>query len=534
MAKSFFMNEDNFSEMCGCICSQLSQLKIKDKDIFRTQLLLEEIFLRMVNKGHAEQVNVQITKSLFGKVQLRLSSEGASYNPLVEVSDWQDNDEDENYFCMMILNAHRDNLNWRRKQNLNVVTITVPGKFSNENFVTAACVVGGIVCGVLMKEFLSPETISFVKETLIVPTQTMFLNALNLLIAPVIFLSIVGGITGISTDSGTGKISLKLMCRSLSLMTISVLCSYGVASIFFGTDATQIGTAQVTENKEPNFSPVQFIVDIIPGNLVSPVLDDKVLQILFVAMFFGVALNSLDEKVTNLKDLLNDMNNVFFKMLSLLMFFMPPIVFLAMVHLALDTAAETVMLISKLLVGELIVAALVIAVCPIFVRHVGKISPKPFLKKVPKLMPKAFATASSSAVMPNMMELCTDKLGISPKISSFAVPLNVTFNTAGSLICIITSSFMFLKMYGVELDLYDLVLIAFLAMMFSFGAPDFISITTITGHFGVPMEIATLVFCIDALSDRLGTCVNVLSNMTATLTLARTENLVDEKIYFGN
>lgn len=136
--------------------------------------------------------------------------------------------------------------------------------------------------------------------------------------------------------------------------------------------------------------------------------------------------------------------------------------------------------------------------------------------------------------MPNMMELCTDKLGIAPKISSFSVPLNVTFNTANSLICIITTSFMFLKMYDVELSLHDFALIAFLAMMFSFGAPDFISITTITAHFGVPMEIATLVFYIDALSDRLGTCVNVLSNMTLTLTLARTENLVDEKIYFGN
>ena len=216
------------------------------------------------------------------------------------------------------------------------------------------------------------------------------------------------------------------------------------------------------------------------------------------------------------------------------MFFMPPIVFFAMVSLALDTAAETVMLLSKLLVVEIIVAALMIVFCPIFIRRAGKISPKPFLKKVPALMPKAFATASSGAVMPSTMELCTDKLGVAPKISSFAVPLGVTFNTAGSLICIITTSVMFLKMYGVELALHDLALIAFLAMMFSFGAPDFISVTTITAYFGVPMEIATLVFCIDALSDRLGTCVNVLSNMTSTLTLARTENLLDEKIYFSS
>ena len=263
-------------------------------------------------------------------------------------------------------------------------------------------------------------------------------------------------------------------------------------------------------------------------------MEGNVLQILFVAIFFGTAVNSLGDKVTDFKKLLGNMNDIFFKMMSLLMFFMPPIVFFAMMNLALSTAAETVMLISKLIVGELIAAALVVVFCLIFVRHVGKMSPKPFLKKVPELMPKAFATASSGAVMPDMMNLCTVKLGIAPKISSFAVPLSVTFNTTGSLICIITASVMFLRMYNVKLDLYDFVLIAFLAMMFSFGAPDFISVTTIVGLFGVPIEIATLIFCIDALSDRLGTCVNVLSNMTVTVTLARTENLFDEKIYFGS
>ena len=230
--ESFCLNAENFSDMCGCLNSQLSRLKVEQKDILRTKLLLEEIFFRMVNKGNAAQVNVQVTKNLFGKIQVRLSSEGVSYNPLVEVSDWQDNDEDENYFSMMILNAHREILNWRYRQNLNVVTINVPGKSNAEKFLIAACVVGGIVCGVLMKEILSPETILFVKENIIMPTQTMFLNALNLLIAPVIFLSIVNGVTDINTGSGTGKIGLKLMGCSLCLMIVSVILSYGVAWIF--------------------------------------------------------------------------------------------------------------------------------------------------------------------------------------------------------------------------------------------------------------------------------------------------------------
>ena len=103
MANVFFMNADNFSEMRKVFESQLEQLKLNPQSIMRTRLLLEEIFWRMTNQGHAAQVKVQVTKNFFGKVKVRLSAEGVSYNPLVDVSDWQDNDEDENYFSMMIL-----------------------------------------------------------------------------------------------------------------------------------------------------------------------------------------------------------------------------------------------------------------------------------------------------------------------------------------------------------------------------------------------------------------------------------------------
>ena len=66
----------------------------------------------MINHGNAAQVNVKVKKNFFGNVQVKMTAAGILYNPLVEVSDWQDNDEDENYFSMMILNAHREILNW--------------------------------------------------------------------------------------------------------------------------------------------------------------------------------------------------------------------------------------------------------------------------------------------------------------------------------------------------------------------------------------------------------------------------------------
>ena len=88
----------------------------------------------MIDYGHAKQVKVSVKKNFFGKVQIVMLSEGESYNPLVEISDWEDDDENENYFSMMIIKANHQQLHYSRKQNFNVVTINVREKKIRKRF----------------------------------------------------------------------------------------------------------------------------------------------------------------------------------------------------------------------------------------------------------------------------------------------------------------------------------------------------------------------------------------------------------------
>ena len=149
----------------------------------------------------------------------------------------------------------------------------------------------------------------------------------------------------------------------------------------------------------------------------------------------------------------------------------------------------------------------------------------------------AFATASSMAVMPSMMTLSTDKLGISPKISSFAIPIGISIDATSTISYFVPASVMFMGMYGIELELENLALVALLSFLLSYGTPAVpsacvVCIVTIISYFGVPNEIAALLFCIDALCDRVLACLNVISTMMLATILARSENLLDEKIYF--
>ena len=536
--KSFYLNAENFPEMHDRLESQLSQLKIEQKDILRAELLVEEIFWRMIKFGHAAQVKVQVVKNFFGKVQIRLTTEGAPYNPLVEVSDWEEDGEDEDYFRMMILKANRQKLNRSYKNNCNVVTVDVCGETNNRLRLTVACIVIGIVCGVLMKEFLSPETIAFVNENVIAPIRTMFLNALNMVIAPMIFFSIISGITSMGTGAGVGKVGSKLMGLYLVTSAFASLIGLLTAMILFSGEVPQIGTIPSSgEVGSYEFSMIQFIVGIIPNNLVKPVADGNMLQIVFLAVLFGSCLNALGDKAQFLQETVINCNEFFMKVVGMIIKFVPLIVFFAMITLVVDMGVDTVLMMGKLIVGQLLGCGIMLGVYALLINFVGKISPLPFLKKIPEIWAVPFATSSSAVTMPLTMKLCTDKLGVSPKITSFSIPIGTTVNMDGGGIYFPTAIIMFLKMYGVEVDMHAIIIVFAMTVSLSVGAPAVpnaavICILTVTALFGVPAEIAGLLFCIGTVGERVVTCLNVTGDVAASTVLARTENLLDEKIYF--
>ncbi|MBR0060677.1 MAG: cation:dicarboxylase symporter family transporter, partial [Selenomonadaceae bacterium] len=160
-----------------------------------------------------------------------------------------------------------------------------------------------------------------------------------------------------------------------------------------------------------------------------------------------------------------------------------------------------------------------------------------FLKKIPSLWAVPFATSSSAVTMPFTMDFCTKKMGVSPKISSFSIPIGVTINMDGGCIYLPAAAIMFIKMYGVTVDLNALMIIFSMNFILSIAGPavpnaSVIGIISVTTIFGVPTDIAGILFCIATICDRLCTCFNVTGDVAATVALARTENLLDEKIFF--
>ena len=530
MMKLPALTEENLSDIQIELEGRLASLNVTEKDILRTQLLIEEIFLRMINYGHAAQVNVQVAKNFFGKIQIRMTAEGDAYNPLFKVTDLSEDDED--YYPMMILKAHQRRLNWFHDKGCNVVSIDVRSD---------AGIVGGLICGFVMKEFCSPETIAFVKEILITPIQTMFLNALNMVIAPMIFFSVLSGITGMGSGAGVGKIGSELIGLCLSNTALAVVIGLGVAQIVFSGSVPQIGTIPFEVNTNVaayEFSLIQFLVGIIPKDLISPIIDGDFLKIIFVSVLFGSCLNSLEDKVRILQELVNNCNEFFMKVVGMITLLVPLISFFAMIFFVVDMSAEVVSALGKFLLGIFFGIVITLGLHALTLMLFGKISPAPFLKKIPEVCPMPFVTSSSNISMPSTMNFCIKRLGISPKITSFAIPIATIVNSNGTCVYISLVVIMFLKMYGIDVGLDAMLIISVMTITLITGAPGMpngivIRVLTITATFGVPSDIAGILFCIDAIFDRIITCFNVAGSVAVTMMLARTENLLNEKIYFG-
>lgn len=179
-----------------------------------------------------------------------------------------------------------------------------------------------------------------------------------------------------------------------------------------------------------------------------------------------------------------------------------------------------------------------ICVYTLLVMFVGKLKPLPFLRKLLGFVLMLASMGSSTATMPFTMKFCADKIGVSPGLASFSIPLGATVNMDGSCFYFPIFTVMAAKMYGIEItpDFFISLFIAIIA--FSIGAPGvhggvFICLTSILQSFGMPPEAAAFALGVEPLVSLFRMTVNVIGDIAATTALASREKLLDMKIY-GN
>ena len=400
----------------------------------------------------------------------------------------------------------------------------------------------GIVCGWLMHQFLDKPTQEMINGEVLVPLRDVFLNALKMMMAPVTFFAILAGITNIQDEGILARMGRKLMTASLFMQVVTALLALMLAIVLFSGDLTYMQAGIVTSEQTTASAAYPSLKDlffgIVPNNIVDPFKGGNILQVMFIAIFFGIVLNRIGMP-RKVYQAISFAFNFSIAVLRLIVVTIPFMVFLSMASLISHTGLDAVVQFSRLFGGLLVGVPIVWAVAALTTFLFTRMSPVQLIKKLITISPFVFSVSSSHARLPFVLKFCEEKLGIDPKLAAFSIPVGVQMNKAGNSIFFSLMTLMMMRIYGIELtDTLFLTLLVSVCIM-SIAKPPvpcggIICLAYLFTVVGVPAEAISVVVCVDPIAAMFNGVCNESANITTTFALAKSNNMLDKKVYYNS
>lgn len=482
------------------------------------------------------------------QVVVRIVSDGEAYNPLDDLDirslidtdpPVPDQDFDAPQTGEQLLKALRNNLSYYHRGTHNEVEFVAHKSRPQTLKVISIAFAAAIVVGLLLRFYGGAGLNDAVSTYVLTPLRTMFLNALKMLVVPVVFFAISSSVAGVSDIREYGRIGMKVFSFYTFTSFVAILVGYIVYQILQPGANVQLDMSAYTYSADSStgISLLDSIVNIVPTSFVGAFTGTEMLQIIFLAILAGAAATMLDngddrQKVT---EFLGLCNRFFLKVASIVMKTIPLATFCAMTLLVLTIDTSMVVALLKLVLGMFLGGVgMFLVYALLFVVFVRK-NPLNFFKKcLPNFL--LFITfCSTSAVMPQTLDTCTKRLGISPKISSFSMPLGSTINMDGACVYLTLSTLFLATLYHVPVSVDMLLKLAVTIVILSMGAPPiagagFICLSILVLQIGVPIEGLGVLMGIDQIMSMLRTLINGTGDFVGTASVASTEKLIDYDI----
>ena len=365
---------------------------------------------------------------------------------------------------------------------------------------------------------------------------SIFINLLKMLIVPLVFFSLVSGISSLSSLQSLGNITFKTISLYLGTTAIAVSLSLFVASIF-KPGAGYSSDIAAPEKLPEGQSVYSTILDIFPSNIIEAMANNQMLAIVFFSILFGLALNKTNHLTGNLSESFEKLNTVFMQLVLMIMSYAPIGVFCLIgkfvITDGLDIFQEAFMYVV-LLISVLLFHAIV--TYSFFLKVFTNLSPLVFFKKMKETAIFAFSTSSSAATIPVTLKTVTTDLGVNKNIASFVIPVGATINMDGTAIMQGMATVFIAQMSGIDLSLFQYMQVVLLAVIASVGAAAVPSAGTITlviilQQFGLPLEAIGIILAVDRILDMIRTSVNVTGDATVACIVAHSEGLLDKDVF---
>lgn len=363
----------------------------------------------------------------------------------------------------------------------------------------------------------------------IAPVGTIFINLIKMVIVPIVFTSLVVGMTSLGDLKKLGRIGIKTIFIYLFTTAIAIVIGFIVAGIIHPGIGLEMTAGDAVKVKEAP-SIMQVLVAMVPTNPVASMAKADILPIIIFALFVGVGILQVGGKKSQLLiDWFDAAAEVSYKIINMVMQFAPIGVFCLLLPVVAENGPKVLLpllsVIACMALGSVIHA---VAVYSSMARIWGNTSPLKFFRGMSEAILIAFTTCSSAATLPINMKNCQEKLGCSRDITSFVLPLGATINMDGTAIYIGVCSLFIANVYGIDLTMAQMgmiILTGTLASIGTAGVPGagLIMLSMVLLSVGLPMEGLALVAGIDRILDMFRTTVNITGDAAVTCVINETE-----------
>jgi proton glutamate symport protein len=384
------------------------------------------------------------------------------------------------------------------------------------------------------------------------PWGTIFLNLLKLIAVPLIFVSLVKGISSLTDITKLSRIGYKTI--AIYLITTVFATTVGLAMVniikpgsFFPADkqeeyrekfSGQIELRQESAREIGTHSPLHFFEEMVPENIFSAAADNSnMLQVIFFAILFGIALVLVPgEKSRIVKDFFDGLNDVILKIVDMIMRFAPVGVFALMAALVVDYSGDADIFSALGMYMLTVIVALfllIIGFYPLLMKTLAKIPVTRFIKGILPAQLVAFTTSSSAATLPVTLKQVVGELGVSKTIANFVLPIGVTINMDGTSCYQAIAAVFIAQVFGIDLTLSQQLTIVLTATLASIGSPgipsgSIVMLIIVLNSVGLPVEGLALILGVDRPLDMLRTVVNITGDSTVASMVARSEGELDQ------
>lgn len=456
----------------------------KALNTLKLKLTLEEVFLKFRETYGAEKECTFVCKSRIGEVSYEIKTHGAPPVDCLCIKD----DLQLSYDILARIGEKPKYIYKASGGGTNSVTYSYKkAPMKNKILVSIVYAVAlAFICSVLLGRMgQMGKDISAILIDVVFPKVVAVLTAVS---TPLVFLAVIGGITGLGDMSSFGKIGTSLLKNMMItyLFSMAFLC---IATLFI----YPITTVSQGAGESIASSLTKLVLDIIPDNMIEPFLMDNALQVIVFSIFVGVSLLVLGEKARNINSFLSEITDLVYKMMSFVIKLIPAIVFLGILKLIKITNIETIISMAKMFVLFFISAVVVIIYSLIRMKRLVKTPLKEVLSYMMPTLIINITTSSQISALPENMICCKEKFKINEKMVDFGLPFGmVTFMPVGAIFLGI-AVLGIAAIYGIPITPFMVIKVFALGIIVAIAAPPipgsaFVVLPIMLSGCGVPSE----------------------------------------------